>query len=119
MKTKGLLQQLRLLSGTETIEGLWDAAPIILIGVPRPALRDQWPRRTAVRDRNLDHERSRRPDTLMPGLRLAAADRPGGVWRDQGGHETGRHAGQPEPPGQVRLRDGGKDGLRHAGWAGR
>jgi len=36
MKTKGLPQQLRLLPGTETIEGLWDAAPIILIGVPRP-----------------------------------------------------------------------------------
>jgi len=36
MKTKGLPRQLRLLSGTETIEGLRDAAPIILVGVPRP-----------------------------------------------------------------------------------
>jgi Transposase, Mutator family len=40
---------------------------------------------------------------------------------DQGGHETGRHVGQREPPGQVRLLDGvGRmDGLRRAGWAGR
>ena len=41
--------------------------------------------------------------------------------RDQGGHETGRHVGQRELPGQVRLLDGVgcMDGLRHAGWAGR
>jgi len=41
--------------------------------------------------------------------------------RDQGGHETGRHVGQRELSGQVRLLDvvGCMDGLRHAGWAGR
>jgi Transposase, Mutator family len=39
--------------------------------------------------------------------------------RDQGGHETGRHVGHTELPGQARLLDGGMDGLRHAGWAGR
>ena len=48
---------------------------------------------------------------------------------DQGGHETGRHVGQRELPGQVRLLDGGcmvglrrvgcMVGLRHAGWASR
>jgi hypothetical protein len=40
---------------------------------------------------------------------------------DQGGHATGRHVGQRELPGQVRLLDGVgcMDGLRHAGWAGR
>jgi hypothetical protein len=40
---------------------------------------------------------------------------------DQGGHEIGRHVGQRELPGQVRLLDGvgWMDGLRHAGWAGR
>jgi hypothetical protein len=36
MKTSGHLQQLRLLPGTETIEGLWDGTPIILIGAARP-----------------------------------------------------------------------------------
>jgi len=32
---------------------------------------------------------------------------------------TGRYVGHRERPGQVRLRDGGMDGLSRAGWAGR
>jgi putative transposase len=47
----------------------------------------------------------------------------GAKWKavDQGGHQTGRHVGQRELPGQVRLLDGVgcTDGLRRAGWAGR
>jgi hypothetical protein len=41
--------------------------------------------------------------------------------RDRGSDETGRHVGQRELPGQVRLLDGVgcMGGLRHAGWAGR